>query len=240
MGLSIHFSGTLTHASSITALSNEVMDICNSLEWEYQQINTSALNGIVFTAPECEPFFLTFTAEGRLFSPLQTGMEETYRKAGLDASLIYWSSVKTQYAGITIHKALIELLRYISRTYFKHFELKDEGLYWETNDEAILKAQFDAYERTLQAVTDALSGMKKTANESTIELAARIEEVLKQISKRNKLFQFNTPISSPTSTPNPPVSTASLLFCSCCPAVCLPVEYPAQNPAPVQVPTADR
>lgn len=149
-------------------------------------MQTAALNGIVFTPPECESVFLTFTAEGRLFSPLQTEMEETYKKAGLDASMIYWSSVKTQYAGIGIHKVIIELFRYLSRTYFKQFELKDEGLYWETNDEAVLQAQFDAYELALQTVTDALAGMQKKAGESTSDLATRIETVLKQLrQKRN-------------------------------------------------------
>lgn len=187
MGLSIHFSGTLISPSLNKSLSNEVEDICNSLAWECTPIETAALNGIVFTPPECEPVFLTFTDEGRLFSPLQTEMEETYKKAGLDASMMYWLSVKTQYAGIAIHKLMIELFRYLSRTYFEHFELKDEGLYWETNDEAVLQAQFDAYEFALQTVTDALTGMQRQDGEGTSDLATRIEAVLKELrQKQNK------------------------------------------------------
>ncbi len=186
MGLSIHFSGTLLSPSLMSALSNEVLDICNSLVWSWQYIKTKELNGIAFTPPECENVFLTFTAEGNLCSPLQINMEETYKKAGLDPSMIYWSSVKTQYAGIAIHKVLIELFRYLSKTYFKSFELKDEGLYWETNEEAVLKKQFQAYELALLTVTDALTGLQKQTGESTIQLTERIEEVLKQLIKRNK------------------------------------------------------
>jgi hypothetical protein len=187
MGLSIHFNGTLLTPSLITPLSTEVLDLCNSLAWESQLFQTKALNGIAFTPPKCEPVFLTFTNEGRLLSPLQTEMEEPYKKAGLDASMIYWCSVKTQYAGIAIHKVIIELFRYLSRTYFKDFELKDEGLYWETNDEAVLQAQFDAYELALQTVTDALTGMQRQTGESTSDLAARIETVLKELKqKQNK------------------------------------------------------
>jgi hypothetical protein len=186
MGLSIHFSGTLISPSLIRSLSSEVEDICNSLAWECQPVQTAALNGIVFTPPECESLFLTFTHEGRLSSPLQTEMEETYQKAGLDASMIYWSSVKTQYAGIAIHKVIIELLRYLSRTYFQHFELKDEGSYWETNDEAVLQAQFDAFNLAMQTVTDAFTGMQRQAGESTDDLAARIEAVLKELRQKQK------------------------------------------------------
>ena len=184
MGLSIHFTGTLLTPSLIAPVSTEVHDICNSLAWEWQYIQTAQLNGIVISPPVCEPVFLTFTNEGRLFSPLQTEMEEHYKKAGLDPSLVYWSSVKTQYAGIAIHQVIIELFRYLSRTYFKHFELKDEGLYWETNDEAVLQAQFEAYELALQTVTNALTGMERQAGESTSDLAARIESVLKELRQK--------------------------------------------------------
>jgi len=184
MGLSIHFTGTLLTPSLIAPVSTEVLDICNSLTWEWQYIKTAALDGIVFSAPECEPVFLTFTNEGRLFSPLQTEMEETHNKGGLDPSMIYWSSIKTQFAGIAIHQVIIELFRYLSRKYFKHFELKDEGLYWETNDEAVLQAQFDKYELALQTVTDALTGMERQAGESTSDLATRIEAVLKQLKQK--------------------------------------------------------
>lgn len=187
MGLSIHFSGTLFIPSLISPLSTEVFDLCKSLAWESQVIQTAALHGIVFSPPACEPVFLTFTNEGRLFSPLQTEMEETYNKAGLDPSLIYWSSVKTQYAGIAIHQMIIELFHYLSRKYFKHFDLKDEGLYWETSDETVLKAQFNAYELAVQTVTDALNGMERLSGESTNDLATRIEVVLKQLrQKQNK------------------------------------------------------
>ncbi len=184
MGLSIHFCGTLAQPLSINGLVDEVTDICNSLLWEWKLITASSLNGIVFSAPECEPVFLTFTSTGKLFSPLQEGMEETYRKAGLDPSMIYWQSVKTQFAGIAVHKALIKLFRYLSQKYFQHFELNDEGLYWETNDEGVLKTQFQKYELGLQAVTDALSGMQQQTGESPTDLAARIEAVLKQLQQR--------------------------------------------------------
>lgn len=184
MGLSIHFCGTLAQSSSINTFVDEVTDICDSLAWKWKRITTTSLNGIVFSVPECEPVFFTFTSAGKLCSPLQEGMEETYRKAGLDLSLIFWQSVKTQFAGITVHKALIALLRYLSQKYFQQFELNDEGLYWETNDEEVLHAQFQKYELALQAVTDALAGMQKQTGESTTDLAARIEAVLKQLQQR--------------------------------------------------------
>ena len=60
-------------------------------------------------------------------------------------------------------------------------------MYWETNDETVLQAQFAAYELALQTVTDALTGMQRQAGESTADLATRIEAVLKELrQKQNK------------------------------------------------------
>ena len=55
-------------------------------------------------------------------------------------------SVKTQFAGQDAHITLLKFLRYLEAKYFTHFYLVDEGGYWETNDEAVLKAQFEKYE----------------------------------------------------------------------------------------------
>ena len=54
-------------------------------------------------------------------------------------------------------------------------------MYWETSDEKVLQAQFDAYELALQTVTDALKGMPRHAGESASDLATRMEAVLKQL-----------------------------------------------------------
>lgn len=100
---------------------------------------------------------------------------------GLDPELIYTISTKTQYAGIDAHVALIRLFRYLSKKYFSHFEMNDEGNFWETDDLTVLKNQFSAYERAIKSFADVLQGLERIPGESPDSLATRIEELLKKM-----------------------------------------------------------
>jgi hypothetical protein len=185
MGLSIHYSGTIKDRSLVPKLGAEMKDICESLGWDYHYFEADAkdsLEGVYFAPEECEPLFLTFTPEGRLLSPISQITREMLVQNGLDPELIYTISTKTQYAGIDAHVAIIKLLRYISEKYFIHFEMNDEGGYWETNDLELLKSQFAAYERAIQTFVDALQSLERIPGESPDSLASRIEELLR---KRN-------------------------------------------------------
>ena len=53
-------------------------------------------------------------------------------------------------------------------------------MYWKTNDEKVLRSQFDKYEFMITAFTDALNEMKSVTVESPISLADRVEEMLKK------------------------------------------------------------
>ena len=70
---------------------------------------------------------------------------------------------------------------YLKEKYFEKLNIIDEGLYWETRNEAILKKQFMIYEGYINAVSDALSGMKLIPGENEESLADRIEQILKRI-----------------------------------------------------------
>ena len=182
MGLSIHYNGTLKDRALLPQLGAEMKDICESLGWDYHYFEADEkdpLEGVYFAPEECEPLFLTFTPEGRLLSPISHITREMLVEHGLDPELIYTISTKTQYAGIDAHVALIRLFRYLSKKYFSHFEMNDEGGYWETNDLNVLKNQFAAYERAIQTFVDALQGMERIPGESPDSLATRIEELLK-------------------------------------------------------------
>ncbi len=60
---------------------------------------------------------------------------------------------KTQYAGIEVHKRLILLLKYISEKYFHNMEASDEGEYWETGNDDLLKQNFQKYSNIISYVT---------------------------------------------------------------------------------------
>lgn len=190
MGLSIHYSGTIKDVALIDKLTTEVTDICQSFNWSYHIIsepNTYHLNGILFSPEECEPIFLTFLSNGRMCSFVNLMNKDLYLKNGLDEELVYTTSTKTQFAGIDVHIAVIKLLRYLKEKYFLAFELSDEGMYWETMDENVLKKQFAKYDFLLNAVADSLSKMKRVTGESASSLADRIEKMLKE--KFDKLRQ---------------------------------------------------
>ena len=183
MGLSIHYSGTIKDFALVDELITEVTDICQSLNWKYHIIrepNTHHLDGICFSPEECEPIILTFLSSGRMCSFVNLMNKDIYIQNGLDEELIYTTSTKTQFAGIDVHIAVIKLLRYLKEKYFSAFELSDEGMYWETKDEIVLKKQFAKYDFLLNAVADALSEMKTVPGETASSLADRIEKMLKE------------------------------------------------------------
>ena len=100
-------------------------------------------------------------------------------------------SVKTQFAGQDAHITLLKFLRHLEAKYFTDFFLVDEGGYWETNDEAVLKIQFEKYEFILDAVCDALKDVPKIQGESATSLADRLENFFNDTLK--KLPPKNTP-----------------------------------------------
>lgn len=183
MGLSIHYSGCIRDEREISRLTEETEDICKTLGWRHGRISDETLNGIYFNPDECEPLFLTFLAGGRTCSPVNLMMKEDFRENGLDPELLYNVSVKTQYAGIEAHIAVIKLLRYLSEKYFSSFELIDEGQYWETNDRAVLEQQFNRYNAMLDAVAGALEKLTAKPGETVASLVARIEQLLEKLSR---------------------------------------------------------
>lgn len=183
MGLSIHYYGQISQPERIDELIAEVADICQAFDWKSQIIrepNADKLNGICFAPEGSEPVFLTFLPGGRLCSPVNLMCRDIYQENGEESQLFYTTSTKTQYAGFDAHVAIIKFLRYLKEKYFALFEMMDEGMYWETNDEKILRSQFDKYEFALNAFTTALSEMKAIPGESAISLADRIEEMIKK------------------------------------------------------------
>ena len=196
MGLSIHYSGRISDYTLIENLTNEAEDICKSLEWKYHiwekhsNANDDAhlsnadfinytkedLKGISFTPEECETVSLVFFPSGRLCSPAKL----MYNNPDTNDLMVETVSTKTQYAGMDVHVTVLKLLQYFKDKYFSVFELSDEGNYWETKDEAVLKGQFARYDFLVNSVRDALSDFKAMPGDTPQSLADRLEEFLKK------------------------------------------------------------
>ena len=188
MGLSIHYSGRINNYSFINVLVEEVQDICDSLNWDYNvwSPNSSTvreetkdytlhdLAGISISVADCETIFFTFLPDGRLSSPLNLLAQDAYP----DKNMIYSVATKTQYAGPDTHMALVKLIRYLQEKYFAELQVDDEGLYWETGDEKVLLSQFDKYNHALSVIKAALLNFKSIPGESAQSLANRLEQLL--------------------------------------------------------------
>lgn len=145
MGLSIHYSGDIRSKEFIDSLTEEVTDICKTLEWPIHLFNDDEIRGVCFSPKGGEPVFLTFNKDGRMLSPIIIQEKSVYNNLQLTEELVFSISTKTQYAGIDAHISIITLLKYISAKYLKNFTLIDEGCYWETGDVKILMNQFKKY-----------------------------------------------------------------------------------------------
>lgn len=186
MGLSIHYRGTFNRTASLSEMIEEIKDISETHHWNYlvfeRQFPKNSLGkkdfnknvyGILFTPPHCEPVKLCFLSNGRMGNPFM--LEYWLKsKSESDKKLIFGNSTKTQYAGIEIHKIIINLLRYISKKYFRTFSLIDEGQYWETGDEELLKKIFRDYDGLISRFTHDLENGKLANGESLEEYILRI------------------------------------------------------------------
>ncbi|MCE3283320.1 MAG: hypothetical protein K0Q66_2057 [Chitinophagaceae bacterium] len=168
MGLSIHYQGKIRSCELISPLCEELKDICSGLGWKWTFIDDPRLSGVVFSPQNCERVFFIFNTEGVLVS-----LVEPDNIPGV-------ISVKTQYAGIDAHIALIKLIRHLSEKYFREFDLDDEGRFWETGNVKVLEETFRRYEAHLTNVTQILKNLPAKPDETAESLADRIEAALKK------------------------------------------------------------
>lgn len=196
MGLSFHYSGRIANPGLLPKLIEEVSDIIQIYGWKNFRYESSFPNnslsgineysdkvfGMSFTPPGCETVHISFLSNGRLSSPAHL-MFFGKSKDQVESPYLYMISVKTQFSNSLIHAAIIQIFRHISKSYLLDFQLSDEGRYWETNDETILKANFEKYNAILDSFALGLETLPMKANESFDDYFSRL---FHEIEKRNK------------------------------------------------------
>ncbi len=188
MGLSIHYRGSFREDASLPDMIEEVKEVAEAFDWPYiifdrhflkkltaDKDHGDTLYGICFDPPGCETVFFTFLANRKMSDAglLYAFGNSTNKK---EQEYLYMVSLKTQYAGMDIHKTIVHLMRHLSSKYFQHFSLSDEGEYWETGDEKVLKESFDRYTR----ITDQFSLALETLS---IERGESLESYLERLIK---------------------------------------------------------
>ncbi|MFA9388759.1 MAG: hypothetical protein ACERKD_03075 [Prolixibacteraceae bacterium] len=191
MGLSFHYNGEISDAGRLPELIEEVKEIVSVYQWKFNVFESSFPNnrlteekeytdtiyGICFTPPGSETVFISFLSNGKMSSP--NNLEFFGKKATqVEQSYLYMLSVKTQYSTQLIHATIIQLFRHISAKYLSNFNLSDEGEYWETNDENVLKQNFDRYTSLIDNFALGLETLPINTNESYEQYFQRIMDIV--------------------------------------------------------------
>ena len=198
MGLSFHYSGRIADRENLPDLIEEVEEIAKVFQWKYfvfdRQFSEDTIGkpeynqriyGICFTPPNCETVDICFLSNGRMSSPAH--LKFFGKTDDQDESkYLYMLSVKTQYAGIETHQMIIQLFRYLDKKYFADFAMSDEGQYWETNDEALLKTTFKSYTDLINGFTSAIETIPIGADENLESYFERLMNLLNDKRKGRK------------------------------------------------------
>jgi hypothetical protein len=197
MGLSIHYSGSLAKPELLPELIDEIQDIAKVHNWNYfvfdrefpentfgkPEYHPEDIYGICFTPEKCETIFVCFLSNGHMSgAPQLQFFGKTDDRA--ESEYLYMLSVKTQYAGVELHQLIIHLFRYLNKKYFTGFKMSDEGSYWETNDEALLKSTFSKYSDLINGFAAAIEKLPIQDGEN---VETYLERLLKQIQNKKKL-----------------------------------------------------
>jgi hypothetical protein len=195
MGLSFHYKGALKNPGLLKKMIEEVTDISLANQWKFHVFEEAfpseaftldsyndSIYGICFSPPNCEVVCLTFLSNGKMcaFYNLESS------KVSLNELDDNYLSVKTQFAGPEIHKQLITIFDYINKKYFENFDLTDEGNYWETKNDQLLKDTFKKYTNLINGFDSLLDNIPIGERETIEEYLIRIAEINNKKNDKNE------------------------------------------------------
>ena len=179
MGITIFFKGKLNHPDLTNNFLAEMADIAQAMEWDYKSQNYNdkllevMINGlIIIPHKDSEPLSLLIDKEGYFRNGIML------RFAPEKPQYTYVNFIKTQFAPIEIHIALVKLFKYIKKKYVSNLEIIDEGDYWETGNAELLKQKFDFINFKIRELEAALSSVIIKEGESPESIADKIEQIL--------------------------------------------------------------
>ena len=203
MGLTIHYKGKLKSATDLRALINDVKDVAVAENWDYfvfeeqfennsfsEIIDRENLFGIMISLPKCDPFCISFLSNGRMCGIINFNVMQ--KDDEINEDLLYSVFSKTQYSGYENHRKLILLLDYISKKYLEDFECNDDGYYWETRDEELLKTTFEKYTNLMDSFSSSLEMIPMNEDENIEDYLIRMAETTnKNLKSEEELPKLN-------------------------------------------------
>ncbi|MGM0620754.1 MAG: hypothetical protein ACQETJ_06905 [Bacteroidota bacterium] len=185
MGISIHYKGKLDSPKLVKSFCEEVQDIAQSMEWEFTVIgpelkDKNGLKGLIIKPHEkAELLQFAFDKKGYLRNALLLEYEN------INDNYTFFNHIKTQFAPIEIHVAVIKLLKYLKEKYMHNLEVNDEGLFWETGDIDILKEKTYFLAKAINDLGDVLDSIPFEKGDNAESIADKIEKIIrKKLDKR--------------------------------------------------------
>jgi len=185
MGITISYRGKIDNTDDIDKLTDELTDISKELKWEYERIDDREQNvkGIIIKPHQkSEPLSILFNKDSELINWGELSFHEA------NSGEKHFAFIKTQYAPLEIHIAVIKLLKYLKSRYISNLEVFDEGDYWDTMDEKVLKDKMDFLASRIAMMGDILDAHKEdfSTAKNPEELIEKIESLLKKFGFRKK------------------------------------------------------
>lgn len=140
MSITIHFGGKLSSIKILDELLAFVAYYATDKDWVFSELKEDSETNI-------EPWEKAII--------LQTDMNVESIFIHFDETLTFQTFCKTQFGGVEAHVDIIEFLHEIEK-FFIDFWVMDEGDYWQTNDELLLKEKMDTMSTILGAVEKSL------------------------------------------------------------------------------------
>ena len=132
MGVTIHFEGRLKNEASLEAVLAETRNFCDEHSWPYESINEPHVK--LSRVRDEKDWDYEGPIRGIAVQPHENS--EPLRLE-FDEDLYIQEYTKTQFSPIEIHVELVKLLRRL-QPHFEHFEIIDEGEFFETGDKETL------------------------------------------------------------------------------------------------------
>ncbi len=210
MGITIYYRGLLTDPGKLSKLVSEVEDICRIMNWEYRILDDDwskpddaqiikddegvrikgnlGLKGIGFKPHEkCEWVDLYFD-RNRILSSIGTKSLQLQDQS--DKNNKSWNSVKTQFASVKTHIAIVKMLRWLKKNYMHDLEVSDEGEYWDTDNADLLYTRRTSIFMAMDSIEDKLNNTqleKPTPHMSEEEYADYIAKLLENINLETEI-----------------------------------------------------
>lgn len=201
MGIVINYRGRLKSVDLIEPFCSELKKIAELMEWPYTVLDEDfekptaarlevsnrgceivghlALKGISLNVPNgCSSLGFFFDQNGFLRDLIEMVGQEPF-----DNENPPFTFVKTQFAPVDVHIALVKILRYLGGKYFQLFDVIDEGEYWETGDEELLKGKIAFLSQKMDVVSQALEDthLEVEPGDSDLDIIAKIDKIFRDM-----------------------------------------------------------